>query len=118
MSEKELKETDFILQDRKKPLKILSLSFILSLYLFFFCWALVSPFLGIAKITQDIIRFSFALFFSSSLIFVSLIYLKYSAGICPNCGKKLFFTKDKDGIRCFRCGRFVKIDFARKKLVL
>jgi hypothetical protein len=118
MAEKELKETDFVLHDWKKPLKILSLSFILSLYLFFFCWALVSPFTGDVKISQDMIRFSIALSFSFSLIFVSLIYLKYSAGICPNCGKKLFFTKDKEGIRCFRCGRFLKIDFARKKLVL
>jgi DNA-directed RNA polymerase subunit RPC12/RpoP len=44
--------------------------------------------------------------------------MKYAMGICPNCGRKLFFTKDKEGIRCFGCGKFLKIDSQRKKLVL
>jgi len=112
------KETDFMNEGWKKPAKILILSLILSFFFFFLFWTFISPFLWVSKIHQDIVRFSFAFFFSLSLIFVSLIYMKYAVGNCPNCGKKLFFTKDKEGIRCFGCGKFLKIDSQRKKLVL
>jgi DNA-directed RNA polymerase subunit RPC12/RpoP len=113
-----IKETDFMNEGWKKPAKILILSLILSFFFFFLFWTLISPILWVSKIHQDIVRFSFALFFSLSLIFVSLIYMKYAMGACPSCGKKLSFTKDKEGIRCFGCGRFLKIDSQRKKLVL
>jgi len=109
-------ETEFISEGTKKPLKILGASLIFATYLFFFIWALLSPFLGATKIPPDVVRFSFALFFGIALIFVSLIYSGYTAGLCPYCDKKLFFHKKQEGIRCFKCGRYIKIDWEKKVL--
>ena len=113
---KKREETEFISEGSRKPLKILGASVLFALYLFFFIWALLSPFLGNTKISPDTVRFSFALFFGFALIFVAFIYSGYRAGVCPYCDKKLFFHKKQEGIRCFKCGRFLKIDWEKKVL--
>ncbi|GBD03729.1 hypothetical protein HRbin19_01026 [bacterium HR19] len=118
MEYKKRKETKFLSEGWKRPAKILALSVLLTLYLFFFIWALVSPFLSSdTKISPDTLRFSVAIFFSFALIFVTLIYSGYRVGPCPYCDKKLFFAKGREGIRCFRCGRYIKIDWQNKLLV-
>ena len=113
---KKREETEFISEGGKKALKILGASLLFALYLFFFIWALLSPFIGDAKIPPDVVRFSFALFFGIALIFVAVIYSGYRAGVCPYCDKKLFFHRKQDGIRCFKCGRYIKIDWEKKVL--
>ncbi len=106
-------ESPFISEGWKKPAKILVLSFLVCIYLFFFIWGLVSPFVK-GPIPSDVVRFSFALFFALSLIFTFAIYNGYIAAFCPYCEKKLFFHTKSEGIRCFRCGRFMKIDLQKR----
>lgn len=107
-------ESPFIYEGWKKPAKILTLSLLGCIYLFFFVWSAVSPFVGINKISPYIVRFSLALFFAIFLIFSFLVYSGYISSLCPYCGKKLFFYKKSEGIRCFRCGRFMKIDMQKR----
>lgn len=110
------KESDFISELWHKPLKILVLTLLLGVYFFFFVWSLVSPFFD-RNLSPDVVRSSFLIFVAVAFVVVVVLYSQYSVALCPNCGKKLFFTKVRDYIRCFKCGRFLRIDFERRKVV-
>lgn len=110
------KTSDFLLESWRKTAKILALTVLLGVFLFFLVWSLLSPFIS-QSVEPKIAGLSLVLFFIISLVVVVTIYSQYSVALCPNCGRKMFFANIRDYVRCFRCGRLLKIDFQNKKLV-
>lgn len=110
------KESAFSNESGVKFLKIGVLTLLLSTYFFFLVWAAASPLIS-SPIKSNILGISVLVFIVVALVVVVYIYSQYFVSVCPNCGKKLFFTNVRDYIRCFKCGRHLKIDFQNKKLI-
>ncbi len=115
-SKEKMAESHFLSEGSKRIFKIFVLAVILTFYFFFLVWTIFSPFIS-SSISGDFIRFSVLLLFGLALIFVVFVYSGYAVAECPNCGKRLFFYKKVGGMRCFRCGKFLKVDFGRRVIV-
>lgn len=110
------KESEFLKESPIKFVKIASLTVLLWIYFIFLSWAAVSPFISF-NIKTNIFLGSLVVLFVIAFFVVYFIYSQYFLSNCPNCGRKFFFTKVRDYIRCFKCGRFLRIDFQNRKLI-
>jgi len=116
-SYKKNKESEFLNEPPVlRYVKLTLLTFVLWIYFIFLVWASVSPFVS-SNIKLNFFFGSLPVLFVIAFSVVYFIYRQYFVSSCPNCGKKLFFTNVRDYIRCFKCGRFLKIDFQNKKLI-
>lgn len=111
------KESDFLNESfALGSVKLVLLTFLLWIYFIFLSWGAVSPFVS-SNVKVNFFLGSLPVLFVIAFFVVYFIYRQYFVSICPNCSRKLFFTSVRDYIRCFKCGRFLKIDFQNKKLI-